>query len=252
MTDKVIWITGASSGIGKALAIKFAKKGWKVAISARRENLLNEIAKTYNDIFPYPLDVTDSNKCELVFNSIKEKFKNVDISVFSTGIHDPKSEKSLDLNKVRQIMEVNFFGTINSVNAVYKYHKERKSGQISIVSSVAGYRGLPAGGAYCASKSALTSFTESLNFDMKRKNVRVSLISPGFIKTPMTDQNDFPMPMIKTPEFAAEEIYNGLVKKNAFEIHFPKSFTFIMKILQILPNWIYFKLVEKGMKRIKY
>ena len=251
MVDKVIWITGASSGIGKALAIKFAKKGWKVAISARRENLLNEIAKTYNNIFPYPLDVTDSNKCELVFNSIKERFKNVDISVFSTGIHDPKSEKSLDLNKVRQIMEVNFFGTINSVNAVYKYYKERKSGQISIVSSVAGYRGLPAGGAYCASKSALTSFTESLNFDMKRNNVRVSLISPGFIKTPMTDQNDFPMPMIKTPEFAAEEIYNGLVKKNAFEIHFPKSFTFIMKILQILPNWAYFKLVEKGMKRIK-
>ena len=252
MTDKVIWITGASSGIGKALAIKFANEGWKVAISARRENLLNQIAKTYNDIFPYPLDVTDSKKCELVFNSIKEKFKNVDISVFSTGIHDPKSEKSLDLNKVRQIMEVNFFGTINSVNAVYKYYKERKSGQISIVSSVAGYRGLPAGGAYCASKSALTSFTESLNFDMKRKNVRVSLISPGFIKTPMTDQNDFPMPMIKTPEFAAEEIYNGLVKKNAFEIHFPKSFTFIMKILQILPNWAYFKLVEKGMKKIKY
>ena len=252
MVDKVIWITGASSGIGKALAIKFAKKGWKVAISARRENLLNEIAKTYNDIFPYPLDVTDSKKCELVFNSIKEKFKNVDISVFSTGIHDPKSEKSLDLNKVRQIMEVNFFGTINSVNAVYKYYKERKSGQISIVSSVAGYRGLPTGGAYCASKSALTSFTESLNFDMKRNNVRVSLISPGFIKTPMTDQNDFPMPMIKTPEFAAEEIYNGLVKKNAFEIHFPKTFTFIMKILQILPNWAYFKLVEKGMKRIKY
>ena len=251
MVDKVIWITGASSGIGKALAIKFAKEGWKVAISARRENLLNEIAKTYNDIFPYPLDVTDSKKCELVFNSIKERFKNVDISVFSTGIHDPKSEKSLDLNKVRQIMEVNFFGTINSVNAVYKYYKERKSGQISIVSSVAGYRGLPAGGAYCASKSALTSFTESLNFDMKRNNVRVSLISPGFIKTPMTDQNDFPMPMIKTPEFAAEEIYNGLVKKNAFEIHFPKSFTFIMKILKILPNWAYFKLVEKGMKRIK-
>ena len=250
MADKVIWITGASSGIGKALAIKFAKEGWKVAISARRENLLNEIAKTYNDIFPYPLDVTDSNKCELVFKSIKEKFKNVDISVFSTGMHDPKSEKSLDLNKVRQIMEVNFFGTINSVNAVYKYYKERKSGQISIVSSVAGYRGLPAGGAYCASKSALTSFTESLNFDMKRKNVRVSLISPGFIKTPMTDQNDFPMPMIKSPEFAAEQMFKGLTKSKSFEIHFPKSFTSIMKVLKVIPNGLYFKIVEKGMKKI--
>ena len=252
MTDKVIWITGASSGIGKALAIKFAKEGWKVAISARRENLLNEIAKTYDGIFSYPLDVTDSEKCKLVFNEIKEKFKNVDISVFSTGIHDPRSEKSLNLEKVRQIMEVNFFGTINSINAVCKYYKERKSGQISIISSVAGYRGLPAAGAYCASKSALTIFTESLYFELKRKNVKVSLISPGFIKTPMTDQNDFPMPMIKSPEFAAEQIYTGLIKKNAFEIHFPKSFTLIMKILQILPNWLYFKLLEKGMKKINF
>ena len=120
------------------------------------------------------------------------------------------------------------------------------------MSSVAGYRGLPAAGAYCASKSALTSFAESLYFEMKRKDVKVTLISPGFIKTPMTDQNDFPMPMIRSPEFAAEQIYVGLVKKNAFEIHFPKSFTFIMKILQILPNWIYFKILDKGMKKINY
>ena len=111
---------------------------------------------------------------------------------------------------------------------------------------------MPAAGAYCASKSALTSFTESLYFEMKRKDVKVTLISPGFIKTPMTDQNDFPMPMIRSPEFAAEQIYAGLVKKNAFEIHFPKSFTFIMKILQILPNWIYFKILDKGMKKISY
>ena len=111
---------------------------------------------------------------------------------------------------------------------------------------------MPAAGAYCASKSALSSFAESLYFEMKKKNVRVSLVSPGFIKTPMTDQNDFPMPMIKTPEFAANEIYNGLIKKNSFEIHFPKSFTFIMKILKILPNSIYFKLVGKGMSKMKY
>lgn len=252
MVDKVIWITGASTGIGKALAIKFAKEGWKVAISARRENLLNEIASSYDNIFSFPLDVTDSEKCKLIFNKIIEKFKNIDISVFCTGIHDPKSEKSLDLNKVREIMEVNFFGTVNSINAVYNYYKEKKSGQIAVVSSVAGYRGLPAGGAYCASKSALTNFTESLNFEMKRKNVRVSLISPGFIKTPMTDQNDFPMPFIRPPEFAADQIYIGLIKKNSFEIHFPKIFTFIMKILQILPNWLYFKLVEFRTRRIKY
>ena len=117
---------------------------------------------------------------------------------------------------------------------------------------MAGYRGLPASGAYCASKSALSSFAESLYFEMKRKNVRISLISPGFIKTPMTDMNDFPMPMIKTPEFAAGEIYKGLIKGKSFEIHFPKSFTFIMKLLRILPSSIYFKIVEKGMSKIKY
>ena len=249
---KVIWITGASTGIGKALALKFAKNDWIVAASARRENLLNELNEENSNIHPFPLDVTDIDQCRNVFENILQKFKNIEICVFGTGIHDPKSEKKFNLDKIRKIMEVNYFGVMNSINSIYEYYNSKESGQISIVSSVAGYRGLPAAGAYCASKSALTSFTESLHFEMKRKNVRVSLISPGFIKTPMTDQNDFPMPMIKSPEFAAEQIYNGLIKKNSFEIHFPKAFTFFMKFLRILPNSIYFRLLEKGMKKIKY
>jgi short-subunit dehydrogenase len=247
--NKKIWITGASSGIGRSLAIKFANEGWKVAASARRENLLKELSDKYPNIQSFPLDVTDSDKCKSVFKDILDKFENIEICVFGTGIHDPKSEKKFNLEKIKQIMNINFFGIMNSINSIYDYYNERKNGQISIISSVAGYRGLPAAGAYCASKSALTSFTESLHFEMKRKNVRVTLISPGFIKTPMTDQNDFPMPMIKSPEFAAEQIYLGLIKKKGFEIHFPKAFTFIMKILRILPNNIYFKIVEKGMKK---
>ncbi len=249
---KVIWITGASTGIGKALALKFAKNDWIVAASARRENLLNELNKENGNIHPFPLDVTNTDQCKTVFKNILEKFKNIEICVFSTGIHDPKSEKKFNLEKIRKIMEVNYFGVMNSINSIYEYYNTKKCGQISIVSSVAGYRGLPAAGAYCASKSALTSFTESLYFEMKRKNVRVSLISPGFIKTPMTDKNDFPMPMIKSPEFAAEQIYNGLIKKSGFEIHFPKAFTFFMKFLRILPNSIYLKFLEKGMRKINY
>ena len=249
---KVIWITGASSGIGRALAIKFANEGWIVAASARRENLLQELNKINENIYAFPLDVTNISQCKSVFKSIIEKHKSVEISVFGTGIHDPKSEKEFNLDKIRKIMEVNYFGTMNSINSVYDYFNNKKSGQISIISSVAGYRGLPAAGAYCASKSALTSFAESLHFEMKRKNVRVSIVSPGFIKTPMTDQNDFPMPMIKSPEFAAEKIYKGLVMKKNFEIHFPKTFTYFLKILRILPNSIYFKIVEKGMKKIDY
>ena len=247
---KNIWITGASSGIGKALALKFAKEGWQVAASARRENLLDEISESNKNIVSFPLDVTDAKKCKEVFNKIKEQFKEIDISVFCTGIHDPKSEKKFNLESIEKIMNVNFFGTMNSVNAVYEYFIEKKSGHISIVSSVAGYRGLPAGGAYCASKSALTTFAESLYFDLKRFDVKVSVVHPGFIKTPMTDKNDFAMPMIKSPEFAAEEMFKGLTKSNKFEIHFPKSFTYIMKILKIMPNWLYLKIVKKGMSLV--
>ena len=249
---KIIWITGASSGIGRALALKFANEGWIVAASARRENLLQELNKINENIYSFPLDVTNADQCKTVFKNIIEKFKDIEISIFGTGMHDPRSEKEFNLEKIKKIMEVNYFGTMHSINAVYNYYNNKKNGQISIVSSVAGYRGLPAAGAYCASKSALTSFAESLHFEMKRKNVRVSLVSPGFIKTPMTDQNDFPMPMIKSPEFAAEQIYKGLIKKKIFEIHFPKAFTYFLKFLRILPSSIYFKFVEKGMKKIDY
>ena len=251
MTKKV-WITGASSGIGRALAIKFAKEGWQVAASARRENLLKELSNQNQNIHAFPLDVKNESEAKNIFQNIVGKFQSVDIAVFCTGIHDPDSEKKLSLEKIREIMETNFFGTLNCIMAVNTYFREKKNGHISIVSSVAGYRGLPAASGYCASKSALTSLAESLYFDFKRHNIRVSLVSPGFIKTLMTDKNKFPMPMIKSPEFAAEKMFIGLTKKNAFEIHFPIAFTMIMKLLKIMPNWLYFFLIKKGMRTIKY
>ena len=250
--SKKIWITGASSGIGKALAVKFANNGWQVAASARRENLLEDLSKINSNISSFPLDVRDEKLTKIAFENIIEKFKTIDLCVFCTGIHDPEAEKELSSKKIREIMETNFFGTLNCIMAVNSYFINKKSGHISIVSSVAGYRGLPAASGYCASKSALTSLAESLYFDFKRHSVRVSLVRPGFIKTPMTDKNKFPMPMIKSPEFAAEKMFIGLTKKNSFEIHFPITFTMIMKLLKIMPNWLYFLLVKKGMKTIKY
>ncbi len=250
--SKNVWITGASSGIGKELAIKFAREGWQVAASARRENLLKDLNNQNPNIHPFPLDVNKEDEAKNVFQNIIGKFKTIDISVFCTGIHDPESEKLLNSKKIREIMETNFFGTLNCVMAVNTYFREKKNGHISIVSSVAGYRGLPAASGYCASKSALISLAESLYFDFKRYNVRVSVINPGFIKTPMTDKNKFPMPMIKSAEFAAEKMFIGLTKKNAFEIHFPKTFTMMMKLLKIMPNWLYFLFVKKGMKTVKY
>ena len=251
MNKKTIWITGASTGIGKALAIKFANNGWNVAASARREELLKDLNNTNKNIHPYPLDVTKIDNCKSTAELIIKDLGQIDICVFGTGMHDPQSEKKFNLEKIRKIMEVNYFGTMNSINSIYEYFSERKNGHISIISSVAGYRGLPAAGAYCASKSALISFAESLYFDMIRKNVKVSVICPGFIKTPMTDQNDFPMPMIKSAEYAADKIYLGILKRSGFEIHFPKTFTFLMKIIQILPNWLYFGAINFGNKFMK-
>ena len=245
MTKKTIWITGGSTGIGKALAIKFASKGWNVAVSARRTELLDELSNSYENISSFPLDVTDKEKCKEIFNDIKQKYQNIDICFFSTGTWDPKKEKDIDVDQIENVFKVNFFGTVNSIKAVEQYFKDKKNGIITIVSSIAGYRGLPNSTGYGPSKSALNNLAESLYFDFKRYNVRVCLVSPGFIKTPMTDKNDFKMPFLKTPEYAADQIYNSLVNKNIFEIHFPKSLTITLKLLSFLPSKIYFNLVGK-------
>ena len=138
---KKIWITGASSGIGRALAIKFAKEGWQVAASARRENLLQDLNKNNSNIFSFPLDVNDKPKVKEVFQDVLQKLETIDVCVFCTGIHDPEAEKKLSNEKIREIMETNFFGTVNCITTVDKFFKDRQAGHISIVSSVAGYRG---------------------------------------------------------------------------------------------------------------
>ena len=135
MTKK-IWITGASSGIGEALAIKFAKEGWQVAASARRENLLNELEKVNSNIYSFPLDVVDLESSKKIFNEIIGKLGGIDLCVFSTGTYDPKKEREINLEQIQNTINVNFFGTLNCIKAVEKYFKEKKNGHISIVSSV--------------------------------------------------------------------------------------------------------------------
>ena len=230
------------------LAIKFASKGWNVAISARRVELLNELSNSYENISSFPLDVTDRFKCKEVFNEIKNKFENIDICFFSTGTWNPKKEKDIDVEQMENVFKVNFFGTVNSIKAVEEYFRNKMSGIIAIVSSIAGYRGLPNSTGYGPSKSALNNLAESLHFDFKRYNVRICLVSPGFIKTPMTDKNDFKMPFLKTPEYAADQIYNGLINKNIFEIHFPKALTITLKLLSFLPSKVYFGLIGRMTK----
>ena len=151
--QKKIWITGASSGIGKAVAEKFALEGWKVAVSARRKEVLDEMTKAQN-IFSYPLDVTNEDQINGVFQKILSDFGELDLCLFSSGTYDPKNEQKIDPDKIKNVIKVNFFGVVDCVKTVEDYFKKRKSGHISIVSSIAGYRGLPNSSGYGPSKSS--------------------------------------------------------------------------------------------------
>ena len=131
MSNKVIWITGASTGIGKAIAIKFSKNGWNVAISARRLELLEEISKQNQNVFSFPLDVTNKDDCHKVFTEIKNKLGKIDLCVFSTGTWDPKKEKEIDVEQIENVMKVNFFGTLNSIKSVEKYFNSPKLPDVS-------------------------------------------------------------------------------------------------------------------------
>ena len=183
-----------------------------------------------------------------VFKTIVEKYNKVDICFFSTAIYEPEKEKDFDLQNIIDVTNVNYIGTINCIKAVEKYYKEKRQGVISIVSSTAGYRGLPNSTAYGPAKAALINLAESLYLDFQRYDVRVCLVSPGFIKTRLTDKNTFKMPFLKTTQYAAEQIYDGLINKNSFEIAFPRSLFLILKFFKILPNGIYLYLIRKMTK----
>ena len=242
--QKKVWITGASSGIGKAVAEKFAKENWRVAISARRTEILDEIAKNEN-IFAYPMNVTDTKKTQETFDKILKDFGNIDLCIFSSGTYERKSEKGINVENIKNVMEVNFLGVVSCVKAIEEYFKSKKNGHLAIVSSPVGYRGLPKSSGYTPSKASLNNFTQGIYFDFKKFNIRVTLISPGFIKTALTDKNEFKMPFLKDTSYAAEKIYNGLVNKKSFEIIFPPQIAFIYKIFQILPNKVYNYLISK-------
>ena len=199
--QKKVWITGASSGIGKAVAEKFASKGWKVAVSARTKAVLDQMSKNQN-MFSFPMDVTDQTQIKKSFDNILTEFGDLDLCIFSSGTYDPKDESKINSDKIRNVINVNFFGVIDCVKVVEDHFKNKKSGHISIVSSIAGYRGLPNSSGYGPSKAALTNFAESIYFDFKKYGVRV--VSPGYQNSP---KNEFYF--LKTPEYATDKIYNG-------------------------------------------
>lgn len=248
--NKTVWITGAGKGIGRALALKMASEGWTVAASARTvsdlETLISE--SRCDHIYAFPLDITDSIANRIVLGEIEEKLGPVDLAVLNAGTHRPMSAKDFDVETVRGLVETNLMGTVNGLGALLPVFRIRRQGRIAVVSSVAGYRGLPTSAAYGATKAALINMCEALKPELDSEGVSLCLINPGFVETPLTDENEFPMPFLVTPEAAADTIYKGLMAEK-FEIVFPWRFAVVMKLLRILPNRLLFALTSRMVTR---
>ena len=173
----------------------------------------------------------------------------IELCVSCAGTYSPFSAQDFSAEKFRRIIEVNLMGTVNVLEAVMPAMIARRSGHIAVVSSVAGYRGLPAASAYGASKAALINMCESLKFDLDRANVKLQLVDPGFVETPLTAQNNFKMPFLMKADAAARAFYRGLLS-DRFEITFPKRFAWQLKFLRCLPYGAYFALVRRSTKAL--
>ena len=244
---KTAWIIGASSGIGKCLAELLAKNGWQVAISSRNQNALEAIADKQQNFYPISLDITDKESLEKARDSIIEEFGDISTLFLNAGDYTPMPLDEFDPALFQQLISINYLGVVNGLDTILPYMRGKNSGEIYVTASLAGYRGLPKSAPYNASKAAVISLTESLKLELEQQSITLRLINPGFVKSPLTDKNDFKMPFMISPEKAAEYIFKELPKSN-FEITFPKRFAYIMKTFRILPYRLYFALTKSSLK----
>jgi short-subunit dehydrogenase len=240
-----VWIIGASTGIGAALARALLARGARVALSARSEANLRSVAADHANALVVPADVTDAARLAEVHAAIRAQWGEVDLVVFMAGNYFPVRAWELTADKARSLLDTNLLGVYYGLATVLPAFIARGAGGIAIVSSVAGYRGLPKSLVYGPSKAALTNLAETLYLDCQPKGLSVWVINPGFVKTPLTAGNDFEMPNLISAEEAADEIIAGFAR-GEFEIHFPKAFTRKLRFLRRLPYGMYFALVRKA------
>jgi short-subunit dehydrogenase len=242
---KNIWIVGASSGIGRAVAVELHKQGANLILSARREeelNMLNSDLGGKHKVLS--LNVKDFESMKQSAQKIKEKKSFIDAVLFFAGVYEPGPLSAHSAQIVEETIDINLKGAFHTVKAVLPIMEGQKSGLIALCASVAGYRGLPNAQPYSATKAGLINLAESLYIEEKPKGIDVKIINPGFVRTRLTDKNNFTMPGIVGPEEMAKAIVKGLMSQN-FEIHFPKKLTFFMKILRVIPTPFYLRLAER-------
>jgi short-subunit dehydrogenase len=254
---KTIWLIGASTGIGRSTASILHSLGARVIVSARSAQALNDFVSqhpgktadmTGSTIVTFaaialPLDVGVEGALQAAAQSIL-KTGPIDCAMYCAGTYKEQRATEFNLATMLEHQRINYLGALQMIDAVLPHFLVRQSGHISLVSSVAGYGGLPKSIAYGPTKAALINLAEILYLDLHGKNIGVSLICPGFVDTPLTAQNKFNMPALITPDEAAQEILKGW-GKGEFEIHFPKRFTQWMKAIRMLPYRLYFPAIKK-------
>ena len=238
------FITGASAGIGSALAKMLADDGHTVSAVARRKQRLAEIENSTDLFRGYAADVRDADAIAAAVNSSHDTFGPVDVAILNAGIYVPQDGKHIEPGVYADHMNINYMGVVNALAAVVPKMLAAGRGHIILISSVAGWRGLPKAAAYGPTKAALISLAESLYFDLTPKNIKIQVICPGFVDTEATALNDFDMPDLMSAETAAKHIITKM-KSDMFSISFPKSFTRKMRFLKFLPDRLYFSLVGK-------
>ena len=244
-----VWIIGASSGIGEACTQAFIKAGAKVALSSRRTEKLDAIAQSAKSgqSLVLPLDVTQQDQLSSAYESISDSWGGLDLLLFVSGVYTPLRADNFDFGIAQKTIDTNLLGPMRAVSLVLPNMLKAHAGHIAIVGSVAGYSGLPKALAYGPSKAGIINFCETLYYDLLPQGVSVHMISPGFVATEATAQNDFEMPALITADEAAKEILAG-IQAGEFDIHFPKRFSGFLKFLRILPYPLYFWIVRRFVK----
>jgi NAD(P)-dependent dehydrogenase (short-subunit alcohol dehydrogenase family) len=237
-----VWIVGASSGIGRATAQELHARGATVYASARSAAPLGDLARAHPGLVALPADACDAGQLRAVARQILQEGP-LDLVMYCAGTYAPLRATAFDLEVARHHQEVNYVGALNLLDAVLPSILGR-GGHISLVSSVAGYRGLPDALAYGPTKAALIQLAEILHLELRELGIGVSVVNPGFVDTPLTAQNRFRMPALQTPEQAARAIVQGW-ERGDFEIHFPRRFTLVLKLLRLLPFRLYEALVKR-------
>ncbi len=246
--DGVAWITGASSGIGRGVALELARRGWTVAASARREAeleaLAREAAGLSGRIVSHACDVTDPDAMRRAHDGIARAHGPVALVFLNAGISPYVRAPELDVAAFRQAVDVNLMGVIHGLAAAMPAMARQGFGQIAVNASIAGYGGLPKSAAYGATKAALINMCEALKFDCDNLGLVLQLVNPGFVETPLTGKNDFPMPFLMKNEEAARRTCDGFAR-GGFEITFPRRFAYLLKAVNLLPYPLYFAVVGR-------